>query len=302
MLAITGELADLAETTVTEARAGAGQRPARAPARQGRAARRAAASRRSPSWSIILDRTGQVIAQTRSRLGGVDAGLGDPAGVSCTTRDARPIAKGRLGKPVEFGYKAQVVDNADGIVLDYSVHQGNPPDAPLLAPAIDRIKALFGRAPRRGHRRPRLRRSQGRRRQLRDLGVKTVVIPRKGKPSARPAASVEHGRGFRRLVKWRTGSEGRISYLKRRYGWDRTLFDALHRRPHLVRARRARPQQRQDRPPRPGPPRRQRLAGEPAAAPPPRRAPPRPMPQCPVEAAGLPPGHRASSRSSCDTA
>ena len=30
--------------------------------------------------------------------------------------DARPIAKGRLGKPVEFGYKAQLVDNDDGIV------------------------------------------------------------------------------------------------------------------------------------------------------------------------------------------
>jgi len=28
-------------------------------------------------------------------------------------------------------------------------------------------------------------------------------------------------------VKWRTGSEGRISYLKRRYGLDRTLFDGL---------------------------------------------------------------------------
>jgi IS5 family transposase len=31
--------------------------------------------------------------------------------------------------------------------------------------------------------------------------------------------------GFRRLDKWHTGSEGRISYLKRRYGWDRTRLD-----------------------------------------------------------------------------
>jgi transposase, IS5 family len=53
-----------------------------------------------------------------------------------------------------------------------------------------------------------------------------VVIPRKGKPSA-ARRQVEHGRGFRRLVKWRTGSEGRISYLKRRYGLDRTLLDGL---------------------------------------------------------------------------
>ena len=52
------------------------------------------------------------------------------------------------------------------------------------------------------------------------------MIPRKGKPSA-GRREVEHGRGFRRLVKWRTGSEGRISYLKRRYGLDRTLLDGL---------------------------------------------------------------------------
>ena len=30
---------------------------------------------------------------------------------------------------------------------------------------------------------------------------------------------------FRKLVKWRTGCEGRISYLKRGYGWDRTRLD-----------------------------------------------------------------------------
>ncbi len=31
------------------------------------------------------------------------------------------IRKGRLGKPVEFGYKAQIVDNADGVILDHNV-------------------------------------------------------------------------------------------------------------------------------------------------------------------------------------
>ena len=36
---------------------------------------------------------------------------------------------------------------------------------------------------------------------------------------------IEHARRFRRLVKWRTGSEGRISYIKHRYGWDRTRLD-----------------------------------------------------------------------------
>lgn len=37
----------------------------------------------------------------------------------------------------------------------------------------------------------------------------------------------EHTRLFRRLVKWRTCSEGRISHLKHRYGWDRTLMDGI---------------------------------------------------------------------------
>jgi hypothetical protein len=35
------------------------------------------------------------------------------------------------------------------------------------------------------------------------------------------------GSEVRRLVEWRTGSERRISYLKRRCGWDRTLFDTM---------------------------------------------------------------------------
>jgi len=172
---------------------------------------------------IILGRTGQVVGQTRSRLGGVMPPSASRL-VSLHDPDARPIAKGRLGKPVEFGYKAQVVDNVDS-VLDHSVHQGNPPDAPMLAPAIGRIQALLGRAVRavtadRGYGEAKV--DDG----LHELGVTKVVIPRKGKPS--PARrEVEHRSGFRRLVKWRTGCEGRISYLKRRYGLDRTLFDTV---------------------------------------------------------------------------
>jgi IS5 family transposase len=43
------------------------------------------------------------------------------------------------------------------------------------------------------------------------------VIPRKGRPGkARQAA--ERRPAFRRTVKWRTDSEGRISSLKRGYG------------------------------------------------------------------------------------
>ncbi len=60
------------------------------------------------------------------------------------------------GKPVEFGYKAQIVDNADGVILDHNVEVGNPADAPQLVPAIERITARTGHL-QGGHRRPRLR-------------------------------------------------------------------------------------------------------------------------------------------------
>jgi len=44
------------------------------------------------------------------------------------------------------------------------------------------------------------------------LPARTVAIPRRTKiPATRRA--IEHARGSRRLVKWRNGSEGRISYL-----------------------------------------------------------------------------------------
>ena len=130
------------------------------------------------------------MAQTRQRVAGVTPD-GATRRVSLHDADARPIAKGRLGRPVEFGQKAQVVDNDDGIVLDHSVEQGNPPDAPQLAPAVARVKKRAGRAPRtvtadRGYGEASVDK------QLTDLGVTNVVIPRKGKPSpARRPKSIE---------------------------------------------------------------------------------------------------------------
>jgi IS5 family transposase len=139
--------------------------------------------------------------------------------------DARPIAKGRLSKPIEFGNKAQIVDNADGLVLDHTVEAGNPPDAPQLAAAIERLTRRTGQPPGavaadRGYG------EAGVETDLHPAGVKTVAIPRKGKPGAARRA-YERQPGFRRLVKWRTGCEGRISHLKHRYQWDRTRLDGL---------------------------------------------------------------------------
>jgi len=62
--------------------------------------------------------------------------------------------------------------------------------------------------------------------ELESLGVKHVAIPRKGRPGAQRQA-VESSRRFRKLVKWRTGSEGRISHLKHSWGWERTMLDGI---------------------------------------------------------------------------
>jgi transposase, IS5 family len=233
---ITGELAGLAERAAADAeRLLANARSALRRAKA-RAAELAAAGRRDAAagrrrgrlhravndLADLLEVTRRVAAQTRQRLSGVTPD-GASRRVSLHDQDARPIAKGRLGKPVEFGYKAQVVDNDDGIVLDHNLEQGNPADAPQLAPAVQRVITRTGRRPRtvtadRGYGEKSVEDD------LHDLGVRTVVIPRKGKPGkARHAA--EHRPAFRRTVKWRTGSEGRISSLKRGYGWDRTRLD-----------------------------------------------------------------------------
>jgi transposase, IS5 family len=145
--------------------------------------------------------------------------------VSLHDVDARPIRKGRLGKPVEFGFKAQIVDNADGVILDHNVEIGNPPDAPQLAPAIQRITRRTGRTPRavtadRGYGHASVERD------LHQLGVRHVAIPRTSKPGA-ARREFEHRRAFRDKIKWRTGSEGRINHLKRSYGWNRTELTSI---------------------------------------------------------------------------
>lgn len=168
-----------------------------------------------------------MLTQTRTRL---DGGKPDSATrlVSLHDPQARPIRKGRIDRPVEFGYKAQVIDNTDGIVLDHTDHTveiGNPADAPQLEPAIRRIHQRTGRIPRavtadRGYGEAAIET------RLHDLGVHTVAIPRKGTTSA-TRRQHEQRPAFRKLVKWRTGCEGRISHLKHRYGWNRTRMTTL---------------------------------------------------------------------------
>jgi IS5 family transposase len=220
---INGELATLARRVAREA-----QRVVRNARRRLRGQGQAGSGRARALIDRIAqlaDRTAQIAEQCRQRISG-RIPEGSTRLVSLHDPDARPIAKGRLGKPVEFGYKAQILDNEDGVVLDHTIEQGSPPDASMLEPAIQRIKRRAGRAPRavtadRGYGEQRVED------QLRDAGVHHVVLPRKGKPDAQ-RRQIEHRRAFRKMVRWRTGSEGRISSLKRDYGLNRTRIDGLH--------------------------------------------------------------------------
>ncbi len=172
----------------------------------------------------LAERTRKVADQCRQRLDGTTP-HGATRVVSLHDSDARPIVKGRLGRPVEFGYKAQIVDNEDGVIVDHNVEIGNPPDAPMLAPAIARVKQLTGKAPRavtadRGYGEADVEND------LRRLGVRYTALPTKGKPNA-ARRQVESRRAFRRMVRWRTGCEGRINCVKRDFGLRRTRYTRL---------------------------------------------------------------------------
>jgi transposase, IS5 family len=222
VLALTGELAKIAEASIKDAQVIA--------MNARRSLRRAGyeASQKARALVAELERTvgvlEQIVVQTRTRIEG-EVPDGSTRVVSLHDTDARPIRKGRLGRPVEFGYKAQVIDNTDGIVLDHKVVVGNPPDAPMLAPAISRLEALTGRVPSavtadRGYGEAKVEA------ELHTCGVRSVAIPRKGRAGAE-RQRLESSRRFRKLVKWRTGSEGRVSHLKHAWGWDRTLLDGI---------------------------------------------------------------------------
>jgi IS5 family transposase len=219
---ITGELAEIAAQAMGEAAAVA--RNAKRALRRATGQRKARLHQAINHLNTIVGRTDQVVAQARSRLAGVMPESATRL-VSLHDADARPIRKGRLGKPVEFGYKAQIVDNADGVILDHTVEVGNPVDGPQLAPAIERIARRTGHPPRavtadRGYGEASVERD------LHALGVRSVAIPRRHKPCA-TRREFEHRRAFRDKVKWRTGSEGRINHLKRSYGWNRTELTGI---------------------------------------------------------------------------
>jgi transposase, IS5 family len=139
--------------------------------------------------------------------------------VSIFDPDARPIRKGKLGKPNEFGFVTQVCEvtentktGARGLIIPATTQIGNPAEDALLPDTVAELERL-GITPREvaldgGF-------NVGPTAQtLQALEPERTFIAGRQQPGSR--------RTQRRLARYRTGSEGRISHLKRGYGLRRS--------------------------------------------------------------------------------
>jgi IS5 family transposase len=152
-----------------------------------------------------------ILAQTEQKLNGASSiperivSLYDP--------EARPIRKGKLKKPNEFGRTLQLVQDSSGVILDHELHHGNPSDKTELLPLVKKFKKRFGRAPSelatdKGYYSPE------NIQQLQSLKVKRIAIAKIGRLSKQEKRK-QHAKWFKRLQRFRCGIEAGISMLKR---------------------------------------------------------------------------------------
>jgi transposase, IS5 family len=167
--------------------------------------------------------TRRLLDQTDQRLAG-NRVIGDRL-VALSDPDARPIRKGKPGRPTEFGYTVLLGECERGFIATHHTHKGNPPDAGQLAEAITEVIALTGRPPGtvvgdRGFG------TAANDQALAALGVTRIGLARTGTPG-KARLAWERTRAFRRMRNWRVGIEARISHLKRSFGLRRTRLRRL---------------------------------------------------------------------------
>ncbi len=132
------------------------------------------------------------------------------------------IRKGKAAKPTEFGKLVKIQEAERQIVTDYAVYAERPADQDVLLPAIEKHQEIFSRTPElvaadAGFF------SAANEVQAAEAGVAKVAIPNKQTRS--PARwAWQRQRWFKRAQRWRVGSEGRISVLKRRHGLFRCRY------------------------------------------------------------------------------
>ena len=211
VLRLTGETGKLLERSIAESRRLAATSRRRARGR-GAKAKLAAAAR----LEQLADRCERVARQIKQRLAGEP--IQDRL-VSLSDPDARPIRKGKLGKPTEFGYVTQLTEltehtrpGARGLILPPQSKPGNPAENALLPATVAELERL-GLSPREVavdggfHTSPTSEALSG-------LALERLFISGRQQPGSKHTQ--------RRLQRYRTGCEGRISHLKRGYGLGRT--------------------------------------------------------------------------------
>lgn len=165
-----------------------------------------------------IELTGRVISQTKEvERGNVHL---PQRLVSLFDPEARPIKRGKLKEPCEFGYKVLLAEAENDIIVDYQVLTENLPDNELLGDVVARHRQSFDRPPQalaadRGFS------DKTKEEELRRQGVQKIAIPYRGKRSKSREEYEKQG-WFRRLCRWRAGCEASISLLKRKYGLRRS--------------------------------------------------------------------------------
>jgi IS5 family transposase len=168
----------------------------------------------------------QVIGQARQRIIEEVAVPASEKVVSLFEPHTAIICRGKAKpKDTEFGHKIWYAEVDGGLISEYRILTGNPPDAEQFQPSLKAHRRQFGKAPRevsgdRGIYSP------ANERQARKLGVRRVCLPKPGyKSKARQRH--EHQPWFRAARRFRNGIEGRISHLRRARGLDRCLNHGL---------------------------------------------------------------------------
>ena len=169
----------------------------------------------------MVPRLQQVIRQTKARV--LEGVKHFPEKlVSLFEPTTEIIRKGKASKPTEFGKMVKIQEAENQIITDYQVYAERPSDSDLLVPAVETHQQLLGRVPELVAADAAFF-SAANERAAQAMGVKRVSIPHRNTKSEE-RRRFQKKRWFRKGQKWRTGSEGRISLLKRRHGLNRCRY------------------------------------------------------------------------------
>ena len=169
----------------------------------------------------MIPRVQQVLRQTRERVlrGNTQA---DGKLLSVFETHTEVIRKGKTNKPNEFGKLVVIQEAENQIITHYQVCEQRPADATLLEGCLEQHVEQFGHPPEQVAADPGFF-SAANESKAEQMGVSRVSIPSHDTKS--PARKQrQKQRWFKKLQKWRTGCEGRISVLKRRHGLRRSLY------------------------------------------------------------------------------